>query len=64
LKIGVCASERINNIPALLGRRERNLLENTGRRGLRRHERQLQVASAPKFRRLSVRHQRMLGPVC
>jgi hypothetical protein len=43
----VCASERINNIPALLDRRERNLLENMGRRGLRRHERQHQVASAP-----------------
>jgi hypothetical protein len=37
----------INNIPALLGRRECNLLENMGWRGLRRHERQLQVASAP-----------------
>ena len=34
-------------VPTLLGRRERDLLEDMGGRGLRRHKRQLHVIDDP-----------------
>ena len=47
--------ERLELFPALLGRRERNLLEDMGRPRLRRHERQLQMVNNP-IDRLIIRY--------